>query len=255
MKKMRFTQAFLQESGKNELQIECQLLKQFLTEQSIPITYFNEKNISRGRVSIDLNSLVVGDIPCMQHAMKQLKIKIPIVNSYPKSLNQFLNRKIWLSTFGDLITQFQNGLRQPLFAKPFDKNKKFTGRVFNSEADLQSISNISKSTKLICSEVVKWVSEFRVYVVNSEIREIANYDGDKNIKPDFKKIKIAINTLDDAGESYAGYGIDFGVLITGETALIEINDGYGLGAYEITYKNYGDLVVARWEELLSKSSS
>lgn len=252
---MKFTQAFLQESVKNKLQIECQLLKQYLEECAVPIIYFNEKSISRSRVPIDRNSLIVGDIPCMNHAMKQLNITIPIVNTYPKSLSKFLYRKVWLSTIGNLENQFQNGYCRSFFAKPFEKNKKFTGRIFHSESDLSYIDHHSKRTILICSEFVNWVSEFRVYVVNSEIREIAYYAGDEKIKPDKKVIEDAINELDVAGESFAGYGIDFGVLSSGETALVEMNEGYGLGAYEVSYKNYGDLIVARWDELLKNSSN
>lgn len=250
---MKFTQAFLQETIKNKLQIESQLLKQYLEERSVPINYFNEKSISRGRVPIDRNSLIVGDIPCMNHAMKQLNIKIPVVNTYPKSLTKFLHRKVWLSTIGNLENQFQIGFCRSFFAKPFETNKKFTGRVFHSESDLSNIGHHSKRAILICSEVVSWVSEFRVYVVNSEIREIAHYAGNEKIKPDKNIIEDAIKELDVAGESFAGYGIDFGVLSTGETALVEMNEGYSLGAYDVSYKNYGDLIVARWEELLKNS--
>ncbi|MDY6900666.1 MAG: ATP-grasp domain-containing protein [Cyanobacteriota bacterium] len=99
--------------------------------------------------------------------------------------------------------------------------------------------------------VVSWVSEYRVYVVNSEIRSIDFYNGDNSIFIDVNKVKQAIKSLDNTGESYAGYAIDFGVLDSGETALVEMNDGFAVGAYSIDRKNYTDLILARWEELLS----
>lgn len=46
-----------------------------------------------------------------------------------------------------------------------------------------------------------------------------------------------------------GYGIDFGVLADGRTALVEVNDGYGLGNYGLAKETYLDLCVARWQEL------
>lgn len=77
------------------------------------------------------------------------------------------------------------------------------------------------------------------------------YRGDPNIKMNNEVVENAICALDTAGESYAGYAIDFGVLSTGETALVEMNDGFSLGAYNIGPKVYMDLIIARWEELLS----
>jgi ATP-grasp domain, R2K clade family 2 len=69
---------------------------------------------------------------------------------------------------------------------------------------------------------------------------------------DLQAVQRAIQALDLAGESYAGYAIDFGVLATGETALVEMNDGFGIGAYQIDSKNYTDLIWARWEQLLAQ---
>ncbi|MFN7976011.1 MAG: ATP-grasp domain-containing protein [Acidobacteriota bacterium] len=54
-----------------------------------------------------------------------------------------------------------------------------------------------------------------------------------------------------AGRARAGYGIDFGVLADGRTALVEMNDGYGLGSYALDPDLYTDLLVARWEELMA----
>ena len=50
----------------------------------------------------------------------------------------------------------------------------------------------------------------------------------------------------------AGFGIDFGLLSTGETALVEMNDGFALGAYAISARDYTDLLIARWEELMAQ---
>ncbi len=113
------------------------------------------------------------------------------------------------------------------------------------------MSHVSRNEKLICSEIVRWKSEYRVYVVNSEIRAIDYYDGDPGIMVSREVIEKAVEALDRHKESYAGYAIDFGVLDSGETALIEMNDGFAVGAYSIDADNYTDMILARWEELLS----
>ena len=79
-----------------------------------------------------------------------------------------------------------------------------------------------------CAGVVEWKSEYRVYVVHHEIRAIAHYDGDAELAIDERVVREAVETLARAGEGFAGFGIDFGVLSTGETALI-VEERYLLG--------------------------
>jgi hypothetical protein len=45
------------------------------------------------------------------------------------------------------------------------------------------------------------------------------------------------------------YSLDFGVLRTGETCLVEVNDAYALGHYGLQSVLYARMIDARWEEL------
>lgn len=50
----------------------------------------------------------------------------------------------------------------------------------------------------------------------------------------------------------SAYAIDFGVLDTGETALIVVNDGFSVGAYDdVDAGTYWDVIAMRWQELAS----
>ncbi len=245
------SKAFIQEQGNVRLRDEEQLVSEELKRRGILISFYTEKRIKRKQLPLDNQSLVVGDISCVLGALKQLGIPEPLLNDYPASLNNFMHRKTWISTVSELERRFLYGRYAPVFAKPATRRKRFTGCVFETEYDLYKIHGISRQEKLLCSEVVSWVSEYRVYVVNSEIRSIDFYDGNIDVLIDVEKVQEAMKYLDDAGESYAGYAIDFGVLDSGETALVEMNDGFAVGAYNIDRKNYTDLILARWEELLS----
>ncbi|WP_431689350.1 ATP-grasp domain-containing protein [Hahella sp. NBU794] len=247
----KFKDAFVQEQGNGRLNDEAKLVVEYLESNDVEITFFTDKFIRRRSLDLTPQSLVMADIPCMHGAMKQLGINIPVANSYPASLKQYLRRNIWESELSQLLAEIMNGLSAPVFAKPGDTQKKFTGRVFESMADLYFVSGCSKKTRIVCSDVVHWISEYRVYVVNSEIVDISHYAGKTDVALDEAVVSAAIQALDRAGESYAGYGIDFGVLGTGETALIEMNDGYGLGAYNISAQDYGRLVSARWAEIVA----
>ena len=245
------TKAFIQEQGNGKLRDEEQLVFEELTERGVLIDFYTEKRIQRRQLPLDNQSLVVGDMSCVLGALKQLGIPEPLINDYPACLNYLMYRKTWISTVSQLEKRFVYGRYAPIFAKPATRRKRFIGCIFETEYDLYKIYGVSRQEKLLCSEVVSWVSEYRVYVVNSEIRSIDFYNGDNSIFIDVNKVQQAIKFLDDAGESYAGYAIDFGVLDSGETALVEMNDGFAVGAYSIDRKDYTDLILARWEELLS----
>lgn len=55
--------------------------------------------------------------------------------------------------------------------------------------------------------------------------------------------------FDDWTDSPKAYCLDVGVLDTGETALIEINDAFSCGSYSMSAETYGDLLTTRWDEL------
>lgn len=243
--------AFIQEQGNGRLRHEERLVVTELQQRGVPITFYTEKRIRRRQLPLDDRSLVVGDMPCIFGALKQLGIPAPLPNDYPAALGEFLHRRVWKSTLGALQHSLADGYSRSIFAKPAQRCKRFTGGVFDSESDLYRVAGVSRHEKLLCAEVVTWLSEYRVYVVNSEIISVDWYAGDREIEIDLQEVARAIRMLDIAGESVAGYAIDFGVLATGATALVEMNDGFALGAYQINCKNYTDLIWARWVELLT----
>ncbi len=68
-----------------------------------------------------------------------------------------------------------------------------------------------------------------------------------------------VATYEESGTAPAGYALDAGVLDSGETALVEVNDGYALGFYGsvITQRaeRYLDLLEARFSELVRATAS
>ena len=93
-----------------------------------------------------------------------------------------------------------------------------------------------------------------MYVVGQDIIAVDHYGGDATVVLDRSVVAEAVITYRRSGEAPAAYGIDFGVLATGETALVECNDGYALGAYQIAAPLYAELLFERWRELVSLSA-
>jgi hypothetical protein len=242
--------AFLQRQAQAKLRLEESLVAETLDRRRIPYGFYTEKMIHRRRLPLGRTSLVVGDMPCIYGAMKQLGIPIPVANTYPKSLASFMHRRVWESTVGELVHKLREGRSSNIFAKPAGRQKVFTGQIFATPSDLYWLHNISHRQPIYCSEPVDWLSEYRVYVCRDRILSVDPYQGAAGIRPDIAVVEAAIKALADAGEAYAGYAIDFGVLKSGETALVEMNDGFAVGAYAIGSKDYTEMIVARWEELL-----
>jgi hypothetical protein len=96
---------------------------------------------------------------------------------------------------------------------------------------------------------VRWLSEHRVYVTRGQIVGTRHYLGDPAITIDTAVARDAVGAYEATGAAPAGYGIDFGVLASGETALVEVNEGYGLGSYGLGDAAYTDLIIARWCQL------
>jgi len=103
------------------------------------------------------------------------------------------------------------------------------------------------------SDVVDFLSEFRYYIDNGEVVGFARYDesdeeGD-NLIPDLTVVKNFVAKLNKSHP----YVLDFGVLKSGETALVEYNAFYAIGLYPdaITAKKYLELLVKYWDYLRS----
>ena len=178
--------------------------------------------------------------------MKQLNINYEY-NDYPKCLNKYLHRKIWESSIKDIKAElFNEYIINPIFIKPKNKLKKFTGFIIKSIDDLNKINNAGDSTKVICSEPVNFISEYRCPVINGEIKDLCYYSGDSNIKIDKSIVQKMVKEFLNSPKAYC---IDVGVLSSGETALIEVNDAFSIGIYSMSKEVYAELLITRWNEI------
>ncbi|WP_330180316.1 ATP-grasp domain-containing protein [Nocardia sp. NBC_01503] len=247
------TTAFLQHSGNGPMRHEESLLAEGLRRRGIPVQHYTIKRIHRRRLPLRADTLIAGDMDAMHGAMRQLRIPIPVPDDYPISLREFLRRRVWVSTLGEIERELDTGSAPATFVKPADRRKSFTGAICYSERDVAAFGNVSRRQRVWCSEVVRWAAEYRVYVVDQRIVAIDHYDGEPTTPLDMKVVTAAITTYRNSGTAPAAYGIDFGVLTTGETALVEANDGYALGAYAIDADSYTELIMRRWAELLESA--
>ncbi|MCP3099712.1 ATP-grasp domain-containing protein [Myxococcus sp. K15C18031901] len=246
--------AFIQEEGHGRMEPEMRQLLEGLHELGIPTECFTPKRLERRQLPLAPDTLVAGHVPSVLGALKQLGLEPPPTNDYPASLQSLLHRRLWRSTVRQLTADLLDTASAPVFAKPLGRRKRFTGHVFQDADDLLYLERAGASTPLLCSTVVRFRSESRAFVVRGALVGLRHYAGDPTVSVDPALVEDAVRRLESSGEATAGYALDFGVLDTGETALVEWNDGFSLGAYGLPSVDYTALTVARWCELTGLTS-
>ena len=62
----------------------------------------------------------------------------------------------------------------------------------------------------------------------------------------------AVRVLAGSSERLAGCAVDFAVLRSGETCLVEVNDGVFTGQYDgVSDDDFAAMYIARWNQLLT----
>jgi hypothetical protein len=186
--------------------------------------------------------LVVGGIGIVRSHLENLGANCPDID-YPEELSRFLCRKLWRTTIDRVNCEVDSW---PVFVKPVEE-KRFTGCVIRSTADLIGKGCRGDNYEVICSEPVNMLSEYRCFVRRGEILDVRHYRGDWSLAPNRAVIEAAASAYTSAP---AGYAADFAVTDKGETVLVEVNDGYSLGSYGLWHDLYAQLLSARWFELV-----
>jgi hypothetical protein len=203
--------------------------------------------IRRGKVKVNESVAVIGSIPFVKAALTQLGGDLPVPNPYPTVLREYLHRPVTVLHIKEAFALIDHS-RKPVFIKPAERWKSFTGCVPADSRDIR-LNGASRNQNVWVSDPVRFLSEWRVYVLNGELRHLSWYDGNRDIMPNRKLIQTAIAQYVAVGAP-VGFAIDFGVLESGETALVEANDGFSVGAYEdVDPLMYTLLIAKRWEEM------
>ncbi|CND59459.1 MULTISPECIES: ATP-grasp domain-containing protein [Yersinia] len=241
---------YLQMVGGHQLQREEALVAQYLNAIGKPFTKCSLSQIQRARVAIDNAVLIVGNVSFMKAALRQLSLELPNIETYPDCLLDYLGRQVWQGTLAELDSYLKM-YPEGIFIKPSLRTKRFTGFVTEFSDDAR-LYGISKREPVWYSQPVNWISEWRVYVVDNQVRYIALCEGDRAAVPEQRVIGSAVQMVANSATLPRSYAIDFGITDSGDTTLIEMNDGLAIGAYDsISPEIYFNLLLSRWQELTS----
>ena len=228
--------AFIHGFQKKPYNIDCQIAYDGFRKLGVePVLFTTNEEFDKRNPE----DVVVGGVIMVRHALNEKGI-IPEYLDYPEELYGYLGRKIWKCRLKDICNE-----ELPIFIKPLEE-KIAPGIVVKSKEDLDEYWLLEPETEIYCSEVVNIVSEWRCFLLYGQIIGIQFYYGDCEIECDRAVIDAAVN---DYSNMPAGVAMDFGVTDDGQTILIEVNDGYSLGAYGLEATLYAKLLTARWAEL------
>jgi|TARA_R110000824_G_scaffold156963_1_gene330331 hypothetical protein len=171
-------------------------------------------------------------------------IETPTYLGYPEELKSFLGRRIIETTFEDVHRH-----KYPVFIKPSEGVKKFTGCLIERGQQLgflRDFDNVTDFDKVFLSEPMEFISEYRCFVHEGELKGIQFYLGDFKVFPDIDVIESAIKRYTTAN---CAYTLDVGVTKDFSTWLVEVNDMWAIGSYGMDGETYALMCVRRMREI------
>lgn len=194
-------------------------------------------------LNLDRETIVHGSIRVARKAFQLLGVPEPAEVSIPDELQEFAGRKMWKSTLKE-IRQHE----PRVFIKPLDGHKLFNGHLRTGILrDAIYTAPFPDDTRILVSEPVVFVSEYRGFVLDGKLIGWKHYNGDFRKIPDISVVDAAIKQYKTAPVAYS---IDFGLVDDGRSLLVEVNDAFALGSYGLDHILYARMIEARWDEIV-----
>ena len=198
------------------------------------------------RTSFGPDDIVIGSVEATTAFWRSVGWAVPGYLGYPEfaGMNPYM-RDIRVAKFGDLA-----GSTFPVFVKPKDQVKMFTGSVLSNRASydlLKSMHGLDEDLEVYISEVVSIHSEYRCFVHTGQLVGMKHYDGDFRMFPNVEVVRRMIDAYKDSPVSYT---LDVGIAGTMQkTILVEVNDFWAIGGYGLDGKTYVRMLIDRFQEI------
>ncbi|WP_080747187.1 ATP-grasp domain-containing protein [Comamonas thiooxydans] len=238
----------------SELIVECSLLERGCREEAaamthaaalgLPVTLASRRQVRA--IALTASTLCVGSISFLRAALEG-RGGLPRHEPYPDPLGKYLHRK---TGYSRSLSALVREREMPVFVKPAEGWKRFTGAVLDHEGAARE-RGISPHQAFFWSSPVTWLSEWRAYCVHGVVLDLQPVPTTSVKSPCVDRDVVG----EAAARHYAEVGasgvvLDFGVLESGETALIEANDGFSFGAYgAVAPATLWAVWSARWPQL------
>jgi len=240
---------YIQQKDGNWLNINCYEAFDGFTKSYYTVNPYTWEEVSSGKwLPPSKYNICVGAIGSIKEILRRHGVTPPTIMDYPPELSPWLYRDLSKSTLGEIFSKLQKEeFKEPLFVKPYEDHKLFNGSLLTAFRDFIPLAGIDTKTPVWVSTKLNFLTEWRVFILRKQILDARSYKGDPFITPSKTIVEMMIGAYKYAP---VGYGLDVGVLPTGETVLIEVNDGFSLGNYGMGSLKYSQMLAARWEEMV-----
>lgn len=195
----------------------------------------------------DPSAIVFGGVLTVRNALKRLGIRPPLPLDYPEALRPFFERPISQTTLGQVRkAEGQEGF-QPVFIKPIEHAKAFSGHVVRQFKDLIPTAHVPDDYPIWTSPEVTFLAEYRCFVLRGKVVGLRAYRGDPLLFPAATIVRAAVSAWKDQPVACS---IDFGVMDNGLTAVVEVNDGFALGDMGLGSIIFARMIEARWDQMV-----
>ena len=188
--------------------------------------------------------ICIGSVQGTERFFEACGVPIPGYLGYPEQLKKYMGRNITTIPFSELGKDF------PYFVKPAVGVKMFIGDVVSNEKHLEYLVMFDKcqpDTMVIKSEVIEFLSEYRVFVSHGKIYDVKHYKGTWKEHVSWNIIE---NMVSDYTNCPSAYTLDVGRDSNGITRLVEVNDMWAIGSYGMDGREYALLCARRMKEIL-----
>lgn len=244
---MRKNKAYLEQIGGQWLDDFVYMSQEPLKRMDFEIVPFDGDDMENTLTCRPLDiekDVCIGSVQATTEFLKACGIDVPEYLGYPKELQPFLGRRIIETVFEDVHRH-----EYPVFIKPAKGVKKFTGCLIEHGGQLGMLRDFDKVEDfdpVYLSQPVDFVSEYRCFVHEGELKGIQFYLGDFRVFPNVSVIDAMINEYTQAN---CAYTLDVGVTKGGATLLVEVNDMWAIGSYGFDARTYALMCVRRMREI------
>lgn len=215
---------------------------------TVPVVW---KDVLAGKVDISPARPLLGGVGAVHEALRLSGAIVPLPIDYPEALEPLLGRSVRKGTMREVrATVGENDVAEhPVFVKPWEHTKIFTGHVVHKYRDLIKTASCSPDMDVWISETVRFVSEYRYFVHQGRVVHVGFYKGDPLVAPDTEVVRSMIGTYMKAGTPVS-WCLDVGVTDEGHTLLVEVNDGFAFGCYGMPAQMHSIMFEDRWREMV-----
>lgn len=214
----------------------------------VPVHPFSDFEEIRERITPE--TLVHGWVGDVLKALDQLKIPRPTFSTIPEGdATELMGRSVMKAT----LRHIRDEKVWPIFVKPVG-HKTFTGHVVSSFSDLYTTSHLPDAEPVYVQPKVHFISEHRCFIHWDKTVGVRQYNGDCEVFPDMAVVDEMKQTLLRRQALPCAYSLDVGILPDGKNVLVELNDGFALGSYGLSWAFYLPFVHDRWIELVTPRS-